>query len=294
LFWITNIYSNILIEKYISIIEKTYWVNSFLTFFLRDKHYFSSQNHKNTIEKMITVSKSGESERYPKSFIRIINFYRIFGFSFVGQNNEKNKRLISIIRDYLLIFYNIFSIVYIIVTEYIAAPKIFEQFYQFSSKPLMRALYYAGVCMICTDLISTYILSLIRSKTLINLLKRGDFFIVDINTKRANILIFSKIVIMSMISIIGSYSANHSVRNKNTAVYEILLTYFSTFLSIFVFVVGILVLPVIYCNVIWIITSQINNLKNNISEGNIIQWLLNSFEHFMIPIKKIIKTKIFL
>jgi len=219
---------------------------------------------------MITALKSLELEKCPKSFMRIIKFYRIFGFSFIESNNDKNKKLFSKITDFFLIIYNVINIVLVLTSQYNSSPEINQVFDNLSSKPLMRALYYVGVCLACVDLISAFILSLLRSKKLIRLLKTEDVLIVDSNTKRANVLITSKIIIMTIISIISSYLWVDSFGDQNREGFIRFASYIIAFFWTLIYTIGFFVLPVIYCYIIWVITSQINNLKNNISEGNTI------------------------
>jgi len=219
---------------------------------------------------MITALKSVESEKCPKSFMRIIKFYRIFGFSFIESNNNKNKKLFSKITDFFLIIYNVINIIFVLIDEYFSSPYTNKLFDKLSSKPLMRALYYVSICLMCVDLISVFILSLLRSKKLIRLLKTEEVLTIDSNTKRANVLITSKMIIMTIISIIISYLWTDLYCDQNTKGFIRFSIFIFGFCSCFIYMIGFFVLPVIYCYVIWIITSQINNLKNNISEGNTI------------------------
>jgi len=225
---------------------------------------------------MITAWTSGESDKLPKSFMKIIKFYRIFGFSFIEPNTDKNKKFFSKIKDYFLIIFNILSIIYVIIDEYLGSPESSQMFDNLSSKTLMRGLYYVGVCLRCVDLISAFILSLLRSKKLIILLKTEDVLIIDTNTKRANMLIISKIIIMSIIAIICSYLWIDLSWYRNTTGFNRLIYFIFGFYSMLMIAIGLFVLPVIYCYIIWIITSQINNLKNNISRGNTILYLSKS------------------
>jgi len=218
---------------------------------------------------MITASKSEESEKLPKSFIRIINFYRICGFAFIEPNNNKNNGLFSKIKNYFLIIYNILSIVNLIINEYFTTPDTNQLFDNLSSKPLMRAIYFMSNCLIYVDVVSAFILSLLRSKKLMTLLKTEDVLIVDTNMKRANMLITSKIIIMSIMSIICCYLWFDLSLGKNTKGFTKFLYSIYWSYTLLIFMIGIIIIPVIYCYMIWIITSQINNLKNNIS-GNLI------------------------
>jgi len=228
------------------------------------------------IEKMITVSKSGESEKFPKSFMRIIKFYRVWGFSFFEPNNEKNKKLSFKLKQFLFIIHNVLVIFSAIICEYISSPESNQIFDILSSKPLMRSLYYVSTVLSYVDMISAFILSLLRGKKLIILLKTEDVLIFDTNTKRANMLIISKIIIISIISIICSYLWVSTTLGKNTTGFIRFLYLILAFYLNFILLIGVFVLPVIYSYMIWIIYSQIINLKNNISEGNIILYLSNS------------------
>jgi hypothetical protein len=221
------------------------------------------------IEKMITVSKSGESEKFPKSFMRIIKFYRIWGFSFIEPNNEKNKKLSLKIKQCLFIIHNVLVISLAIISEYMSSPESNQIFDMVSSKPLMRSLYYVSTGLSYGDMISAFILSLLRGNKLIILLKTEDVLIVDTNTKRANMLIITKMIIASIISIICLYLWIETLE-KNIIEFTRILYLTFGFFSTLMCMIGLFVLPVIYCYAIWIITSQINNLKNNISGGNTI------------------------
>jgi len=214
---------------------------------------------------MITVSESEKSKRLPEFFMRIIQFYRFFGFSFVELNEERNKTLFSKIKNYLMIGYNIIIILYLIVTQIVIVPingKIFVE----DSKPLMRALFYAGAILSGVDMVFGYILSLIRGKKLLKLFKE-DVSIIDNNTKSAQILFISKLIIISIIACAGSYIIMVAMSLESRSACLLVLKFVLGFIAISFFMIGTFFIAVFYSCITWIITSQINNLKNNISEG---------------------------
>jgi len=217
---------------------------------------------------MMSSSKSTELNRFPKSFMRIIQFYRFFGFSFIESNNQKNKKFCSKLKEFLMIGYNISIIFCFISLNIYSVPITDQQLSKHEFKPLMKALFYATNILISVDLISGYILSLIRGKKLFMLMKTEDVCAIDINTKLAKILIISKVILFIVMMCISSSLIMNSLLNQNKEDYKVIYLFLLGFFVIPFYLNGVLIMTVIYIYSTWIITSQINNLKNNISRGN--------------------------
>jgi hypothetical protein len=80
--------------------------------------------------------------KYPKSLMKIIKFFRLFGFSFVETDHEKNKSYLYYLKKYLMIFYNFSIIIFFVGTQIVVFPKMNEVFNIFNSKPVMNAVFF--------------------------------------------------------------------------------------------------------------------------------------------------------
>jgi len=211
-----------------------------------------------------------ESKRLPISFETIIQFYRFFGFSFIEPNNGKNIKLCSKFKNFLMIGYNISMIFSVIAIEILSTTQTERDLEGNSSKPLVRTLFYSNVILAIVDQISGYILALIKGRKLLKLIKTEEVCIIDNNTILAKTLIISKLSIMSLMACIASLVSKNMVWLQRFPLYQRLTALLFGFFTTFLFMIGLFALAVIYSYLTWIITSQINNLKNNISKGNLI------------------------
>jgi len=212
------------------------------------------------------VSGNGKSD-FPKSLLRLIKLFRFYGFSFPINNDEKNKSLIYHLKEYLMKVYNIFCIVLYICVQLLTS-RDDEVLIGFDSKPVMKAIFFISFCIFSVDFIFSYILSLINGKKLIMLLKTKDIFKIDCNTKFANkmiafIIIELLVIGASNVYIYLNYSFGISVGLQINKIVMILFA----ICMVIIYFGGVLILQVIYIYIVWIITSQIDNLKNNIPKG---------------------------
>jgi hypothetical protein len=200
--------------------------------------------------------------KYPKSLMKIIKFFRLFGFSFVETDDDKNKSYLFYLKKYLMIFYN-FSIIVLFTSIQIAIfPKTNQVFNILSSKPVMNAVFFLSGFVYCVDFISGYILSLTRSKKLLMLLKTEDICYVDCSPKLANKLI--AFVTFNML-VFGSMSIYFSLiipveDYMDSQIGRILQIITSIIFNVICFG-GIFMSPIIYVYICWIIYTQINNFK---------------------------------
>jgi hypothetical protein len=220
---------------------------------------------------MLTSIKSLELEEYPKSFMRIIKFYRLFGFSFGSFqdiNNENRRKLFSKLINFWFIFYNLFIILVLIALNTISFSSISKRLIKSSPKPLMRGLFCIGMILGCCDIVSGYLFSLIRGKQFMKLFKSKDMSIIDCNTKMANKLIVANLVVFTMISIISNFVMINVTRNKWSSQTLIWIIHLGGVMASIFYMIVNFMFPFIYCYSSWVIIKQINNLNNNISNGN--------------------------
>ncbi len=194
--------------------------------------------------------------------MKIIKFFRLFGFSFVETDDEKNKSYLYYFKKYLMIFYNFSLIILFTSIQIVTIPKINQVFNNFNSKPVMKAIIFLSSFIYCVDFMSGYILSLTRSKKLLMLLKTEDICYVDCSPKLANKLI--AFVIFNIL-LLGSMSMYFSltipaVVYVDSQIGRILQIIISIILNVICFG-GIFMSPIIYVYICWIIYTQINNFK---------------------------------
>ncbi len=200
--------------------------------------------------------------KYPKSLIKIIKFFRLFSFSFVETDDEKNKSYLYSLKKYLMIFYNFSIIIFFAGTQIVVFPKINQVFNNFNSKSIMNTVFFLSGYINCVDIMSGYILSLTRSKKLLKLLKTEDICYVDCSQKLANKL--TAFVIFNIL-VFGSMSIYFSLTFPVEAfigsqIGPILQIITSIIITI-VYFGGIFMYPIIYVYICWIIYTQINNFK---------------------------------
>ncbi len=206
--------------------------------------------------------------QYPNSLIRIIKFFRIFGFSFIETYDGINKSLFYYFKKYLMIFYNLLVIILFLGIQLSSFPKMNESYNIFKSKAVMNALFFISSGTILVDFTQGYILSLIRGSKLLNLLKTRDICNDDRNTKFANKIIAFNVLNMSIIGYFNIYSCatfplEQIIGSKVGRVSLIL----SLILAIFIYFGGVLMQPFIYGYIIQVISTQINNLNTYFRTG---------------------------
>jgi hypothetical protein len=200
--------------------------------------------------------------KYSKSLMKMIKFFRLFGFSFVATDDEKNKSYLYYLKKYLMIFYNFSIIIFFTSIQIVIFPKIYQVYNIFNSKPVMNAVFFLSTFMGFVDFMSGYILTLTKSKKLLMLLKTEDICYVDCSPKLANKLIafviFNLLVFESM-SIFFSLTIPYKVY-MDSQIGRILQIIASNILNVICFG-GIFMSPIIYVYICWIIYTQINNFK---------------------------------
>ncbi len=203
--------------------------------------------------------------KYPKSLMKIIKFFRLFGFSFVETDDEKNKSYLYYLKKYLMIFYNFSIMIFFAGIQIAFFPKINQVYNIFNSKPVMNAVFYLSSFMYSFDFMSGYILSLTRSKKLLMLLKTEDICYVDCSPKLANKLIA---FVMSNMLVLGSvsmyFSFNIQVEDFMNSQIGRILQIITSIIMTLIYSGGIFMIPIIYVYICWIIYTQINNFKTKI------------------------------
>ncbi len=200
--------------------------------------------------------------KYPKSLMKIIKFFRLFGFSFVETDDDKNESYLYYLKKYLMIFYNFSLIIFFTSIQIVIFPKITKVFNIFNSKPVMNAILFLSGFIYFVDFMSGYILSLIRSKKLLMLLKTEDICCVDCSPKLANKLIAFVIII---ILVLGSINVYFSLTipfevYMDSQIGQILQIITNIYFTLIYFG-GVFMSLIIYVYICWIIYTQINNFK---------------------------------
>lgn len=143
-----------------------------------------------------------------------------------------------------------------------------EELDTFKFKPLMKALFFISSCFSSVDLIITYIFALFKGNQLLKLLNTREVCIIDRNTKLANIIIVLKIIIMNIIGCIISILTYKSIFDNELQPHYIRIVSFMVgYIGTVTYMIGSFLIPVLFAYISWIVTSQINLLRNNISRG---------------------------
>ena len=204
----------------------------------------------------------------PKSLMRLIKFFRLFGFAFIEINNEEKKSVFYYLKNILMVSYNVYIIISFILTQVLSNSTSYMKYFSMSPKPVMNVIFYISMSLFCMDLTFGYIFSLIRGKKLISLLKTEDICEVDCNTKFANKAIALILIILLFIPLnfyIGSkVFIGYLVEKKMNIIFPLILT----FVYLSVYTGGMFMMQIIYVYIISVISSQLNNLKHNIIKGN--------------------------
>jgi hypothetical protein len=203
--------------------------------------------------------------KYPKSLMKIIKFFRLFGFPFFETDDEKNESYLYYLKKYLMIFYNFSIMIFFAGIQIVFFPKIYQVFNIFNSKPVMNALFFLSSFMYCFDFMSGYILSLTRSKKLLMLLKTEDICYIDRSPKLANKLIA---FVMFNTLVLGSlniyFSLNIPVEVYMNSQIGRILQIITAIITNLIYFGGVFMIPIILVYICWIIYTQINNFKTKI------------------------------
>jgi hypothetical protein len=207
---------------------------------------------------------------YPKSLIKIIKFYRFFGFSFLGNSSEDNEKKWSKIKRYLLMAYNLVVIFLLISLQIYIAPRIFEELQKSGMKKVMKGVFLAGRLIAISDIIFGYLLPLIKSKQFLKFLSNEEFCSIDCNTRNANKIIGSLIVEIAMFAtffIIYLGISENIFSELVEKSYRILTLILTSLLLAFYYFNGLFLIPVLYYCITCLFISQINKINSGLSKG---------------------------
>ncbi len=192
--------------------------------------------------------------KYLKSLMKIIKFFRLFGFSFVETDDEKNKSYLYYLKKYLMIFYNFSVIILFTGNQIVLFPKMNQFFINFNSKPVMNTVFFLSGFIYYVDFMSGYILSLTRSKKLLMLLKTEDICYVDCSPKLANKLIAFVIINILLLGSMGIYfSLTFPVEAFTGSQVGRILQIITSIIITLVCYGGIFMNQIIYVYICWII-----------------------------------------
>jgi hypothetical protein len=216
--------------------------------------------------------------KYPKSLIKLIKFYRFFGFSFLGISPEDNEKKWSKIKRYLLMAYNLVVIFVLISLQIYITPGIVEEQQKIGMKKVMKGVFLVSRLITLSDIIFGYLLSLIKGKKFLKFLSNEEFYAIDCNTRNANKIIGSLIIGLVMMATFITTSLVISVNVSVESVpksysLEVLLT-LRSFLITFYFINGAFLIPVLYYCITSLFVSQINKLNSGLSKGISYKFLL--------------------
>jgi hypothetical protein len=208
--------------------------------------------------------------KYPKSLMKLIQFYRLFGFSFLGNSSEENEKKWSKIKRYLLMAYNLVAIILMISFQINVTPKIFAEQQKFGMKKIMKGVFLVSRLITSSDVIFGYLLSLIKGKKFLKFLSNEEFCAIDCNTRNANKIVGSLIIGLAMIAtffityFITSENIFYGSAQKSHKIVAIILR--SLFVSFYYFN-GLFLIPVLYYCITSLIIAQINKLNSGLSKG---------------------------
>ncbi len=186
--------------------------------------------------------------------MKIIKFFRLFGFSFIETDDQRNKSYLYYLKKYLMIFYNFSVIILFTGTQIVVFPKINQFINNFSSKPVMNTVLFVSGYIYSVDFMSGYILSLTRSKKLLMLLKTDDICYVDCSPKLANKLIAFVIINILLLGSMGIYfSLTFPVEAFTGSQVGRILQIITSIIITLVCYGGIFMNQIIYVYICWII-----------------------------------------
>ncbi len=230
------------------------------TIFIRSEVMFVNQVYDNI--------KGGP--KYPKSLMKLIKFYRLFGFSFSGISSEGNEKKWSKIKRYLLMAYNLVVIFVMISVLIYSTPRIFEEQQKFGVKKVMKGVFLVSRLISWSDVIFGYLLPLIKGKQFLKFLSNDELCAIDCNTRIANKIIGSLIIGLTMLS---TFFTTYLLTTENNYLISdpksrsIVSVIFRTFFVTFCYFNGVFVIPVFYYCITFLFISQINELNSGLSKG---------------------------
>jgi hypothetical protein len=207
--------------------------------------------------------------KYPKSLIKLIKFYRFFGFSFSGISSEDNEKKWSKIKRYLLMAYNLVVIFVVISLQIYITPGIFEEQQKLGMKKVMKGVFLVSRLITISDVIFGYLFSLTKSKQFLKFLSNEEFCAIDCKTRNANKIIGSliiELVMMATIFIIVFETSENIVFELVQTSYRIVFIILSSLLTFYYFN-GVSLIPVFYYCITSLFISQINKINSDLSKG---------------------------
>jgi hypothetical protein len=208
--------------------------------------------------------------KYPKSLIKLIKFYRFFGFSFLGISSEDNEKKWSKINRYLLMAYNLVVIFVIIIHQIYITPGIFEEHQKLGMKKVMKGVFLVSRLITWSDIIFGYLLSLIKGKKFLKFLSNEEFCAIDCNTRNANkiigLLIIGLVMTGSIFIILSVTSENKVFESVQTS-YRIAFIILSLLLMAFYYFNALFLIPVLYYCITCLFISQMNDMNSGLSKG---------------------------
>jgi hypothetical protein len=216
---------------------------------------------------------------YPKSLMKLVKFYRIFGFSFLGISSEDNEKRWSKIKRYLLMAYNLVVIFIMISAQIFITPDILEEQRQLGMKKIMKGVFLASRLITSADIIFGYLISLIKGKQFLKFLSNEELCAIDRNTRYANKIIGSLITglaMMTTVFIIFSVIklSENGFYDSLQISYRIFLMILTSLLIAFYYYNGLFLIPVFYYCITSLFISQLNELNSGLSKGISYKFLL--------------------
>jgi hypothetical protein len=205
--------------------------------------------------------------KYPKSLMKLIQFYHFFGFSFLGNSSEDNEKNWSKIKRYLLMAYNLVVIFLMISFQIYITQNILAEQQTFGMKKVMKGAFLVSRFITCSDIIFGYLLPLIKRKQFIKFLNNEEFCAIDCNTRNANKIVGSLIIGLAIVGvffiIFYVIMSLESIQTSNQMIFTIIRILFMT---IFYFN-GFFLIPVFYYCITSLFISRINELNSSLSKG---------------------------
>jgi hypothetical protein len=208
--------------------------------------------------------------KYPKSLIKLIKFYRFFGFSFLGISSEDNDKKWSKIKKYLLMAYNLVVIFLMTSLQIYIIPRIYEEQQTFGIKKVMKGVFVVSRLITWSDIISGYLLPLIKGKQFLKFLSNEEFCAIDCNPRIANKIIGSLIIWLAMMAAFFTtymLTTEDIIFESGPKSQRIVLVILRSFLVSFYYLNGLLLIPVFYYCITSLFISQINELNSGLSKG---------------------------
>jgi hypothetical protein len=208
--------------------------------------------------------------KYPKSLMKLIQFYRFLGFSFLGNSSEDNEKKWSKIKRYLLMAYNLVVIFLMIGFQINVTPKIFAEQQKFGMKKVMKGVFLVSRLITSFDFIFGYLLSLIKGKKFLKFLNNEEFCAIDCNTRNANKIVSSLIIGSAMIAtlfITYFMTSENIFFGSAQKSHRIVFIILRSLLTAFYYFNGLFLMPVLYYCITSLFITQINKLNSGLSKG---------------------------